>query len=91
MKAAELLFSNFSDHAIFSGMGILVSVYALYIEVMKAKDKNYKAACDLGENMSCSRVLTSRYRVSDYWVPFSFQSSGGLIFPTYPKHLMAGN
>lgn len=56
-----LLFSNDLDHALFCGFGILVSVYALYVEIRKHKDSRYRAACDFGENMSCSRVLTSSY------------------------------
>lgn len=59
-----LLFSPSVDHVLFSVLGISVSLYALYIEVRKSKDKNYKAACDLSENMSCSRVLTSKYVVN---------------------------
>ncbi|XP_031555145.1 vitamin K epoxide reductase complex subunit 1-like [Actinia tenebrosa] len=56
-----LLLSPSVDHVLFSVLGISVSLYALYIEVRKSKDKNYKAACDLSESMSCSRVLTSKY------------------------------
>lgn len=63
-----LLFSNDVDHALFCGFGILVSVYALYVETRKHKDSGYKAACDLGENMSCSRVLTSRLANSKYFM-----------------------
>ena len=63
-----LLFSNDLDHALFCGFGILVSVYALYVETRKHKDSRYKAACDLGENMSCSRVLTSRLANSKYFM-----------------------
>ena len=51
--------SESSEHMLFCGLGILVSVYALYVETRKHRDHTYKAACDLGENMSCSRVLTS--------------------------------
>ena len=60
MVQDALLFSESSDHMLFCGLGILVSVYALYVETRKHRDKTYKAVCDLGENMSCSRVLTSR-------------------------------
>ncbi|XP_013378655.1 vitamin K epoxide reductase complex subunit 1 [Lingula anatina] len=59
--AGYILSSNATDHIIFNALGILVSSYALYIEIRKHKDKNYKAFCDLGETMSCSRVLTSEY------------------------------
>lgn len=55
------LFSESSEHMLFCGLGILISVYALYVETRKHRDNKYKAACDLGENMSCSRVLTSSY------------------------------
>ena len=48
-----------SPHASFSISGILLSVYALYVETRKHKDPKYVAMCDLGENMQCSKVLTS--------------------------------
>lgn len=60
MAHEALLFSDSFDHMLFCCLGILVSAYALYVETRKHKDSKYKAACDLGENMSCSRVLTSR-------------------------------
>ncbi|XP_078376977.1 vitamin K epoxide reductase complex subunit 1-like [Oculina patagonica] len=61
MAHEALLFSDSFDHMLFCCLGILVSAYALYVETRKHKDSKYKAACDLGENMSCSRVLTSSY------------------------------
>jgi len=39
--------------------GIAVSLYALWVEVQKHRNPAYVAVCDLGENMKCSRVLTS--------------------------------
>lgn len=60
IQEAFLLFSDSFDHMLFCALGILVSVYALHVETRKHQDSKYKAACDLGENMSCSRVLTSR-------------------------------
>jgi len=39
--------------------GIALSVYALWVEVQKHRNPQYVAVCDLGENMKCSRVLTS--------------------------------
>ena len=39
--------------------GIALSVYALWVEVHKHRDPQYVAACDLGEHMKCSSVLTS--------------------------------
>ena len=41
--------------------GIGVSVYALYVEVTKLHDKEFKAMCDISETMSCSKVFTSKY------------------------------
>lgn len=40
--------------------GSLVTLYAVYVEKY-AKTKNFKAICDMGENASCSLVLTSPY------------------------------
>lgn len=45
----------------FSLIGIGLSLYAFYIETRKSTDPTYRAACDLSESMSCSRVLTSRW------------------------------
>lgn len=41
------------------GMGL--SFYAFYVETRKSTDPTYRAACDINESMSCSRVLTSRW------------------------------
>ena len=41
-------------------IGIGISAYALYVEWKKHADKNYVAFCDFNENMSCSKVLTSK-------------------------------
>lgn len=42
-------------------IGISLSLYAFYVETRKTQDPTYRAACDVGERMSCSRVLTSRW------------------------------
>jgi vitamin-K-epoxide reductase (warfarin-sensitive) len=42
-------------------VGISLSLYAYYVETRKISDPTYQAACDIGERMSCSRVLTSRW------------------------------
>lgn len=42
-------------------VGILLSVYALYVELKKEKDPKYTATCDISEHMSCSKVFTSKY------------------------------
>ena len=42
-------------------VGIGLSLYAFYVETRKNSDPSYRAACDINEGMSCSRVLTSRW------------------------------
>ena len=46
---------------IFCAIGILLSVYALYVEIHAEGDSNFKAWCDINSRMSCSKVFTSRY------------------------------
>lgn len=42
-------------------VGISLSLYAFYVETRKTSDPTYRAACDINEGMSCSRVLTSKW------------------------------
>ncbi|KAK7020295.1 Vitamin K epoxide reductase complex subunit 1-like protein 1 [Halocaridina rubra] len=42
-------------------IGVALSIYALYVEISKESDQNYRAMCDISESISCSRVFTSRY------------------------------
>ena len=42
-------------------IGIGLSLYAYYVETRKTSDPSYRAACDISERMSCTRVLTSRW------------------------------
>lgn len=60
-EADYFFLSNSADRIFLCIFGIIVSLYALYIEVRKEHDPSYKAACDIGENISCSKVLTSKY------------------------------
>lgn len=46
---------------IFCFVGFGLTSYAFYVEMKKGQDPSYRAACDIGERMSCSRVLTSRW------------------------------
>lgn len=41
--------------------GLALSVYALHVELSRESDPDYRAMCDLGESVSCSKVFTSRY------------------------------
>lgn len=45
-------------------LGLALSVYALHVELSRESDPDYRAMCDLGESVSCSKVFTSRYRYS---------------------------
>ncbi|XP_063624052.1 vitamin K epoxide reductase complex subunit 1 isoform X2 [Cydia splendana] len=51
------------DRAIISAAiaGILISTYALFVEMTAEADSDYKAFCDLAEKVSCSNVLTSDF------------------------------
>ena len=42
------------------GLGLLLSVYAYYVEISKEKDSSFKAFCDISASVSCSKVFTSR-------------------------------
>lgn len=42
-------------------LGLVLSVYALHVELSRERDPDYRAMCDLGESVSCSKVFTSRY------------------------------
>ena len=41
--------------------GIGLSSYAYYVEVAKEADEKYVALCDINEDISCSRVFSSKY------------------------------
>lgn len=42
-------------------IGIIVCLYAIYIDKVSKKEKNYVAFCDINNYMSCSVVLKSPY------------------------------
>lgn len=41
--------------------GLLLSLYAYYVEIRVQKDASYKAVCDLNNRVSCTRALKSGY------------------------------
>jgi vitamin-K-epoxide reductase (warfarin-sensitive) len=46
---------------ILAGIGLGLSLYAYYVERNLDKNPNYKAACDLSDTVSCSKVIRSPY------------------------------
>ncbi|KAM8729874.1 vitamin K epoxide reductase complex subunit 1 [Acanthopagrus schlegelii] len=42
-------------------LGLCLSVYALHVELSRERNPDYRAMCDLGESVSCSKVFTSRW------------------------------
>lgn len=42
-------------------LGFMLSVYALHVELSRERDPEYRAMCDLGDSVSCSKVFTSRW------------------------------
>ncbi|XP_006148185.1 vitamin K epoxide reductase complex subunit 1 isoform X2 [Tupaia chinensis] len=41
--------------------GLALSLYALHVKAARARDKDYRALCDVGTAISCSRVFSSRW------------------------------
>ncbi|XP_030610493.1 vitamin K epoxide reductase complex subunit 1 [Archocentrus centrarchus] len=41
--------------------GLVLSIYALHVELSRERNPDYRALCDLGESVSCSKVFTSRW------------------------------
>lgn len=41
--------------------GLVLSVYALHVELSRERNPDYRAMCDLGESVSCSKVFSSRW------------------------------
>ncbi|XP_008822028.1 vitamin K epoxide reductase complex subunit 1 isoform X2 [Nannospalax galili] len=40
--------------------GFALSLYAVHVEAVRSRDKDYRALCDVGTAISCSRVFSSR-------------------------------
>lgn len=52
----------------FAMIGLVISIYAIYVEEMKFADPTYEAMCDLASYVSCSKVLTSTYgHILSHW------------------------
>jgi len=50
-----------TDVAVVSLVGLLLSLYAGYVERAFKKNEAYKAACDLSDRVSCTRTFASPY------------------------------
>ncbi|KAG0715002.1 Vitamin K epoxide reductase complex subunit 1 [Chionoecetes opilio] len=44
-----------------SCVGVMLSTYALHVEVSKEANTTYRALCDISAAVSCSKVFTSRF------------------------------
>ncbi|MFH0776643.1 MAG: vitamin K epoxide reductase family protein [Patescibacteria group bacterium] len=44
---------------ILAGLGLLLSLYTLYLHWQSKRAENYKAACDLSDRMSCMKSIRS--------------------------------
>ncbi|XP_055483550.1 vitamin K epoxide reductase complex subunit 1 [Psammomys obesus] len=42
-------------------VGFALSLYALHVKAARARDRDYRALCDVGTAISCSRVFSSRW------------------------------
>ncbi|XP_066131901.1 vitamin K epoxide reductase complex subunit 1 isoform X2 [Saccopteryx bilineata] len=40
--------------------GFVLSLYAHHVKAARARDRDYRALCDVGTAISCSRVFSSR-------------------------------
>jgi hypothetical protein len=46
----------------FGSLGLLVALYSIYVKKkFNENPKTYRALCDINGNMSCTRVLNSKY------------------------------
>lgn len=41
--------------------GLVLSLYALHVKAARVRDRDYRALCDVGTAISCSRVFSCRY------------------------------
>ena len=41
--------------------GLIVSIYAVYVEYKHKKNKRYRAMCDIRKNISCTKAFSSKY------------------------------
>ena len=46
---------------IISAIGFFLSLYAFYVGRKAGNQKNYRAVCDINDNISCTKAFTSGY------------------------------
>merc|ERR550532_90687 len=64
-------------------LGIVISIYTIYVEGQISKVPGYQAACDLGSWSSCSRVFTSPWaHILRHW---GLVERGGLLDLSLPQ------
>lgn len=44
-----------------AGIGIFLSIYAYYVERHARRIKNFRTVCDISDNISCTKAVTSKY------------------------------
>lgn len=57
----ELKIAMDTGIVVLSGIGVLLSFYALFVKYHLSKNKNYHAVCDLSDRVSCTKVMGSKY------------------------------
>ncbi|XP_055758470.1 vitamin K epoxide reductase complex subunit 1 [Salvelinus fontinalis] len=62
-------------------IGLFLSFYALHVEISRERDPEYRAMCDLGDSVSCSKVFTSRWGRGFGLVQFFFAKDSVLNQP----------
>ncbi|XP_063077132.1 vitamin K epoxide reductase complex subunit 1 [Engraulis encrasicolus] len=60
-RAAGIPSWEYSVRLLLCVIGLILSVYALHVELSKEHDPKYIAMCDLADSISCSKVFTSRW------------------------------
>ena len=61
---------------VISGIGIVLSLYALFVKRQLEQNKDYKAICDINDKVSCTKAMGSRYG-SLFIIP---NSAFGVVF-----------